>query len=317
MRKSLLFAALIAGAMSASAQTEVCFVDKEKGGFPESGKAAMAGGTVVAESESVVMKLAYDDDWGTSSLDGTYTGAIVNGTAVEFTGGAVGNTNPAGNNLAGPSAASGGAVFRFDVKKDGYLTVFGKLSSNKPYVVFEGLAGMGEAPISYTLAMDFASGGVASLPIISYTIPADADGYTDFNASDINNYVEELNGILNYRWPERIATGDFESALAKNGLGAIIFPVYAEAGSYLVYATGSKATIGGAVFTTDPVTSVVVTGAEGAELTLYTAEGGETGISAVKPAESVNGAKYNLAGQQVDDTYKGVVIQNGKKSIQK
>ena len=313
MRKSLLFAALIAGAMSASAQTEVCFVDKEKGGFPESGKAAMAGGTVVAESESVVMKLAYDDDWGTSSLDGTYTGAIVNGTAVEFTGGAVGNTNPAGNDLTGPAAANGGAVLRFDVKKDGYLTVFGKLSSNKPYVVFEGLAGQGELPLSYTLAMDFSSAGVASLPIVSYTIPADADGYTDFTAADIDKYVDGTN----YRWPERIATGDFESALAKNGIGVIIFPVYAEAGSYLVYATGSKATIGGAVFTTDPVTSVVVTGAEGAELTLYTAEGGETGINAVKPAESVNGAKYNLAGQQVDDTYKGVVIQNGKKSIQK
>ena len=313
MRKSLLFAALIAGAMSASAQTEVCFVDKEKGGFPESGKAAMAGGTVVAESESVVMKLAYDDDWGTSSLDGTYTGAIVNGTAVEFTGGAVGNTNPAGNDLTGPAAANGGAVLRFDVKKDGYLTVFGKLSSNKPYVVFEGLAGQGELPLSYTLAMDFSSAGVASLPIVSYTIPADADGYTDFTAADIDKYVDGTN----YRWPERIATGDFESALAKNGIGVIIFPVYAEAGSYLVYATGSKATIGGAVFTTDPVTSVVVTGAEGAELTLYTAEGGETGISAVKPAESANGAKYNLAGQQVDDTYKGVVIQNGKKSIQK
>ena len=52
-------------------------------------------------------------------------------------------------------------------------------------------------------------------------------------------------------------------------------------------------------------------------VTLTSAAGGETGINVVKPAESTNGVMYNLAGQQVDDTYKGDVIQNGKKSIQK
>ena len=66
---------------------------------------------------------------------------------------------------------------------------------------------------------------------------------------------------------------------------------------------------------------VAIDCANNKQLALYnvtlTSAAGETGITTVKPAESTNGAKYNLAGQQVDDTYKGVVIQNGKKTIQK
>ena len=313
MKKSLLCVALLATVMSANAQVEICFVDKEKGGFPESGKASMEGGTEVAWSDNVTMKLAYTDDWGVSSLTTNgYKGAVVNGTAVTFSGGAVGNTNPAGNDLTGPSAANGGAVFQFDVKKDGYLTVFGKLSSNKPYVVFEGLAGQGELPIAYSFAMDFTGAGLAATPVISYTIPGDDMGYTDFAAADIANYVDGTN----YRWPERIATGDFESSLAKNGVGAIMFPVYADAAHYLVYATGSKATICGAVFTDEPINSLVLTGADedGNDITLALVGDASAGVNSVK-ANAQNGVIYNLAGQKVDASYKGVVIQNGKKVI--
>jgi hypothetical protein len=43
-----------------------------------------------------------------------------------------------------------------------------------------------------------------------------------------------------------------------------------------------------------------------------------TGIESIKTiAEKANGARYNLAGQKVDSTYKGVVIQNGKKMVVK
>jgi hypothetical protein len=46
--------------------------------------------------------------------------------------------------------------------------------------------------------------------------------------------------------------------------------------------------------------------------------GGEVdGIEAVKADKKFNGAIYNLAGQKVNANYKGVVIQNGKKFIQK
>lgn len=50
----------------------------------------------------------------------------------------------------------------------------------------------------------------------------------------------------------------------------------------------------------------------------YFAPGGETAISTVKTAEqNANAPIYNLAGQKVDKGFKGVVIQNGKKMIQK
>jgi hypothetical protein len=43
-----------------------------------------------------------------------------------------------------------------------------------------------------------------------------------------------------------------------------------------------------------------------------------TGINTIKAAEqNANAPIYNLAGQQVDKSYKGVVIQNGKKMVQK
>lgn len=41
-----------------------------------------------------------------------------------------------------------------------------------------------------------------------------------------------------------------------------------------------------------------------------------TGITAVKAAQANDDVIYNLAGQKVSESYKGVVIKNGKKSIQ-
>ena len=46
-------------------------------------------------------------------------------------------------------------------------------------------------------------------------------------------------------------------------------------------------------------------------------ETGTDGIQAIKAADAVNAPAYNLAGQKVSESYKGVVIQNGKKLIQK
>ena len=49
----------------------------------------------------------------------------------------------------------------------------------------------------------------------------------------------------------------------------------------------------------------------------YFAAGGDSGIANVKNELDANASRYNLAGQKVDSVYKGVVIQNGKKMIQK
>ena len=42
-----------------------------------------------------------------------------------------------------------------------------------------------------------------------------------------------------------------------------------------------------------------------------------TGIANVSTMTIPDGAIYNLSGQRVDDSYKGIVIKNGKKYYQK
>lgn len=44
---------------------------------------------------------------------------------------------------------------------------------------------------------------------------------------------------------------------------------------------------------------------------------GTAGISTLQDLKAVDGTAYNLAGQQVEKSYKGIVIVNGKKMIQK
>jgi hypothetical protein len=62
---------------------------------------------------------------------------------------------------------------------------------------------------------------------------------------------------------------------------------------------------------------VVVWNTSGCHIyTLKVEEGTSVGISTVKVAAQ-NGVRYNLAGQKVDNSYKGVVIVNGKKMLQK
>ena len=43
----------------------------------------------------------------------------------------------------------------------------------------------------------------------------------------------------------------------------------------------------------------------------------KSGIATVNAALQQNGVRYNLAGQKVDASYKGVVIENGKKMMVK
>ena len=46
-------------------------------------------------------------------------------------------------------------------------------------------------------------------------------------------------------------------------------------------------------------------------------KGGADAIQTAKTVNTVNGVRYNLAGQKVDENYKGIVILNGKKFMQK
>ena len=62
---------------------------------------------------------------------------------------------------------------------------------------------------------------------------------------------------------------------------------------------------------------VVVWNTSGCHIYKIEVTSGASGIQAVKTIKSGNGFIYNLAGQRVDANYKGVVIKNGQKMIQK
>ena len=76
--------------------------------------------------------------------------------------------------------------------------------------------------------------------------------------------------------------------------GTVAFPAVANE-TYYLFCLGSKL------------------GCFGAYLTSNTS----TGVSSVVLGNDVEAAKVNLAGQRVDNAYKGIVIQNGRKMIQK
>ena len=86
-----------------------------------------------------------------------------------------------------------------------------------------------------------------------------------------------------------------DAAGAKSN-GTVTFAV-AEKGTYYVLATGTKLGFFGFK---------------------YAVGGGTTGLSHINAAaEAQNGATYNLAGQQVAKSYKGIVVKNGKKFVNK
>ena len=57
---------------------------------------------------------------------------------------------------------------------------------------------------------------------------------------------------------------------------------------------------------------------DGKDMEAYYGEGGETGVKAVTTvADNSNAVMYNLAGQKVSNSFKGIVVKNGRKMIQK
>lgn len=61
---------------------------------------------------------------------------------------------------------------------------------------------------------------------------------------------------------------------------------------------------------------IVLNGASAAKYSICFDEEA-TGIQTIEAASAANGAIYNLAGQRVDKSYKGIVIVNGKKYLNK
>lgn len=322
MRKILLLSALVATAMSASADVEAVWFEKPAS-FPESGKEAVTAGTVIADGAAGTLMVGADDSWGVSSAAANnYNCLIVNGVDLgKIPSGAVGNANPQGCTVL--TAPTGGAIFRLDAKKDGYVVLAGKLNAAKPFYVFEGLANQGETAVAYQYAAQTnIENAIFPNNEIRYSLPADKDGYLNVEASDIETYVNMSNNTFfqpaNIMWnlageTEPYAEADFK----KDGFGVVVFPVYAEI-SYIYCLTGSKMISNGFVFTDEaPVVTIYGDGEDDKAVTpkTFTFFGGQSALDTIIADENANAPMYNIYGQRVNESYKGLVIKNGVKFI--
>lgn len=318
MKKNLLCAALFMGALCANAQVEVAVTDGSNvAGLNETTAEAVTAGTAFGSSESITVSAAYDDTYKiVSCAFQGYESITVNGTTATFANGVQGQTNPSGQSLSADASTppTSGAVMQIDVKKDGYIVVASKLSSNKEYYVWEGDANSA-MPVAYSLYMDWSAAALATTPTLEYTVPADADGYMDFTAADIDKY---LNGAK-IAWPEKIVLGKDATDVKKNGVGAIVFPVYAEAGTYLVQAAGSKISVPVVLFSENPITELKISGfaplpdgGKGDPISITFINNGGSGIENVEAVENAKAAPvkvikngqimigdFNIAGQRV------------------
>lgn len=298
MKKSLLFVAALAASLGMNAQ-ESALVKTD--GFSTTAVAATSG-TVLASTNNVTMTIAFDDSYKTVTDNGpklnesnlciyTINGENFN-AATDM--GLQGSANPKDADGGTPSSTLkepvSGCVYGFEVKKDGYLYIFAKLSSNKNYTVFE----EGKAR-DYS----YAQGTTTLDNTLSYTLKGNSEGYLTDAVLTPQEYDAR-----------------YGTAYNTASMGVIKVSVFAGC-KYLFNANGSKATVLGYYYDKDGKANINIT--DGASNTIKLLSDGATGINATTAATAVDSktALYNLAGQKVNKDYKGIVIQNGKKFINK
>ena len=268
MKKILLSAVALFATMTVNAQ-EVGQISTEdlvnriglttdKNDEGKSIKNDVAAGTVFCESENVTMSAAFDDSYSPENAaspkidDQNYGTIKIGDITIDAKQAVQGNSNPKDADGGNPATAStvpaGGAVFQFDVKKDGYLYVFHKATSNKNYMAYENKAAMGYV---YTMSTD----GTKALPkVFGYELKGEGE----------YNYLPEGTEV---KTPEKIYLGDDAEEQKLNGLSVIKIPVFAGC-SYWVNATGSKITSCGYYFDTTGDATITIDNGTSGELTL-------------------------------------------------
>jgi len=305
MKKNLLIAAALFAAVSANAQEYCAFNAEENSDFAAlnlNGDAgtALTAGTVLGKTDHVVCTVGADDSFKSSSI-----GTITAGDAA-INGGVQGSSNPKDADAGSPSSSLkepvSGAFLTFSVTHDGYLYVFHKASSAKSYTVFEDGSALG-----YTFAA-LGDASTALGAVYGYVLQGEGE-YNYLAAGTTVPFAEQI--FLNW-------DGSAEwTKINAGGLGVIKFPVY-NGLTYKVNANGSKITASGFYFDTTGDATVSASDKEGNAYNLLTSgEYVAAGIKDVKADKIADGVIYNLAGQKVNGSYKGVVIMNGRKFIQK
>lgn len=298
MKKVFLLAAV---AFATSANAQVVQFDSEALGMTDA-VAEFQEGTALGSNDAVDAYLAFADSYKASNIKNNDYNVVRIGTAEVLTkGGMQGNTNPKdvdGNSPATSlKAPTSGCVYGFTAKADGIVYVIAKLSSNKQYTVFEDGSAIG-----YKAAMEINDSRFAD-----NILSVEVKGEGEYNV--VTTPID---------WLVRIALNNAEAETAGNGLGVVWFPVY-NGGKYLFNACGSKASVSGLYFTTAEE-DVVVEGTDSeapkAAFTIYSADpSGIANVAATAKAE--NARMFNLAGQEVGKNFKGIVVVNGKKFMNK
>ena len=317
MKKSLLFTAALFAATTGFAQMEVGFVDQADldAKYNITDKSEVAEGTLLSETASV--KMLWTNTTAMNKQNSDFNGiksVVVNGTEVALVPGIGGETNPAAVNVfEGPT--KGGVQYHFEVNADGWLIIPSKISSNKNFYAYEGSFDGELNLMAYTLGMAIYSDAYPDLLYGVYTLPADDLGYCDLDKAE-----DYLLGGTAIAWPIRIFTKNAEAESAGNGTGCIMFPVFAEAKDYYVFATGSKMNTCGYIFVpgeAKPSVSFTGTSDKGDRAFAVSGEYNPgAGVEAVA-VENANAPIYNMMGVRVNSDAKGILIQNGKKFIRK
>ena len=288
--------AQIDGASFVNESAAGAFVDeKEKLNVP------IAAGTVFIDNDALIVTNAFDTNHQNPDCkNDDFVKVTIDGTDILAANGLQGQDNPKDADGTGVgvslNAPASGAVLSIDAKKNGWVYIVSKLSSNKQYVVFE----EGD-PIGWKIAMQNATENVINVEL---------KGEGEYNIVDKEKYVAE-GGLP---WVIQMYKNDPAAESVGNGLGVFYFPV-TEGLHYLASASGSKISWSGIYFSETEAAEITVSKEDGTSLTIVS--GDPTGIAPVVVKEAGNSAIYNLAGQKVNASYKGIVIKDGKKYIQK
>ena len=243
MKKILLSVVAVFAAMSVNAQ--VFKVSAEANGIGsdavdvEAGKAwGSIEGTIDISNPFATQHKSVD------CKNNGFNKVIIDGNEIETKDGVQGQDNPkdadGGNPALTLKEAVSGAVIQIDAKKNGWVYIVAKLSTNKQYVVFEEGAAMG-----YKIAMENTDERIAN-GVLNLEIKGEGE----------YNYIPEGRQI---QWVIREYMNDAEAATAGNGLGVFYFPV-AEGCKYYAHATGSKISWSGIYFSETEAAKVEVTG---------------------------------------------------------
>ena len=306
MKKILLSVVAVMATVSMSAQVETCAIDGAAAGATDAG-AEIAAGAELGKTESVVCTVTYTD---TFKPNDNKTMFKVNGNDFDLNGkGIQGATNGPASAWQTGDFPEKGCIYHFVPSKDGFLYIIHKGSQNKNYVVYEEKA---RIPYIYSMLTTDAD---KNITVGGYDL-AKIDGATEEAQGVV--YVKSDYQILTpmaYNTSLDINVGTAEKAKYNGGNSVIKFAVYKDC-AYDVMACGSKMTLGGFVF--DTTGDATIVSAETTILDKGAIPGGSTNINVVKGnVIDINSTIYNIAGQKVAKDYKGLVIKDGKKMIQK